>query len=105
MELDLARATDLHHYCITCRNASKLLLHGGTSILNFSLAVTTVIIMYLVVFSATNMHIYHKLPIGHLMQVWVRFALLISASHCHSNNDRVWKGLFQNHMEGNPSPF
>jgi len=36
----------------------------------FSLAVISVIITYLVVFSATNMHIYHKVTIGH-----VRFAL------------------------------
>jgi len=30
---------------------------------------------YLVAFSATNMHIYHKVAIGHLMQAWARFAL------------------------------
>ena len=34
----------------------------------FSIAVTSVIIMYLVVFSTTNMHIYHKPAIWHLMQ-------------------------------------
>jgi len=33
------------------------------------------IITYLVAFSATNMHIYHKVAIGHLMQAWARFAL------------------------------
>jgi len=38
----------------------------------FSLAVISVIITYLV---ATNMHIYHKVGIWHLMQAWARFAL------------------------------
>jgi len=41
----------------------------------FSLAVTSVIITYLVAFSATNQHIYHKVAIWHLMQAWARFAL------------------------------
>ena len=42
----------------------------------FSLAVTSVIITYLVAFSATNLHIYyHKVAIWHLMQAWARFAL------------------------------
>jgi len=41
----------------------------------FSLAATSVIITYLVAFSATNMHIYHKVAIWHLMQAWARFAL------------------------------
>jgi len=41
----------------------------------FSLAVRSVIITYLVAFSTTNMHIYHKLAIWHLMQAWARFAL------------------------------
>ena len=41
----------------------------------FSLAVTSVIITYLVAFSATNMHIHHKVAIWHLMQAWARFAL------------------------------
>jgi len=41
----------------------------------FSLTVTSVIISYMVVFSATNMHIYHKVAIWHLMQAWARFAL------------------------------
>jgi len=31
--------------------------------------------MYLVAFSTTNMHVYHKLAIGHLMQAGARFAL------------------------------
>jgi len=29
--------------------------------------------MYLVAFSTTNMHIHHKVAIGHLMQAWARF--------------------------------
>jgi len=36
---------------------------------------TSVIITYLVAFSATNMHIYHKVAIGHLMLAWAKFAL------------------------------
>ena len=35
----------------------------------------SVIITYLVAFSATNLHIYHKVAVGHLMQAWARFAL------------------------------
>ena len=35
----------------------------------------TVIIMYLVAFSTTIMHIYYNLAIGHLMQACARFAL------------------------------
>ena len=30
---------------------------------------------YLVAFNTTNMHIYHKEAIGHLMQAWARFSL------------------------------
>jgi len=41
----------------------------------FNLAVTSVIITYLVVFSAINLHIYHKVAIWHLVQAWARFAL------------------------------
>jgi len=38
----------------------------------FSLTVTSVIITYLVAFCTTNMHIYHKVAIWHLMQALVR---------------------------------
>jgi len=69
VKLDLARATAgdkftllLHHYCWW--DSSK-----------FSLAMILVIIMYLVALSTANMRIYHKLAIGHLMQVCARFAL------------------------------
>jgi len=41
----------------------------------FSLAVTSVIITYLVNFGTTYMHIYHKVANWHLMQAWARFAL------------------------------
>jgi len=48
----------------------KLLLVG---LFFFSLAVISVIITYLVAFSATNRRTYHKVAIGHLMQAWARF--------------------------------
>ena len=49
----------------------------------FSLAVTSVIIIYLVALSATNMHIYHKVAIWHLMQAWARFALQCFCFSCY----------------------
>jgi len=61
--LDLARATagdkfmSLLH---TCRNASKTIAAG---LPKFSLAVTSVIITYLVALSATNLCIYHKVAV------------------------------------------
>jgi len=33
--------------------------------------------MYLVAFSATNMHIYYKVAIRHLMQAWVSFTSVL----------------------------
>ena len=50
----------------------QLLLVG---LFKFSLAVTSVIILYLVAFTSTNMHIYHNVAIRYLMEAWVRFAL------------------------------
>jgi len=71
--LDLAEqqlVVNLRHYIAL--PAEKLLLMG---FFNFSLAVTSIAIKYLVAFSTTSMRIYHKLAIGHLMRSWARFAL------------------------------
>jgi len=58
---------NLRHYASPPEMLLKLYWWDSSK---FSLAVISVIITYLVVFSATNMHIYHKVAIGH-----VRFAL------------------------------
>ena len=65
--LDLARAAAGDKFVII---AEKVLILYWWDSCKFCLAMTSVIITYLVAFSATNMHIYHKVTIGH-----VRFAL------------------------------
>jgi len=73
--LDLVRAAAGDKFVIIASPAEMLLKLYWWDSSKFSLAVTSVTITYLVAFSATNMHIYHKVAIWHLMQAWVRFAL------------------------------
>jgi len=70
--LDLARAAAGDKFVIIEEKFLKLYWWDSCK---FSLTVTSVIITYLVAFSATNMHICHKVEIWHLMQAWARFAL------------------------------
>ena len=90
---DLARAaagdrfTSLLHHLQICM---LLKLYWWDSS-KFSLPVTSVIITYLVAFNATNMHIYHKVAIWHLMQAWASFALqcifIVSLMLHHGDSD------------------
>jgi len=41
--------------------------------------------MYLVTFSTINVCIYHMLAIGHLMQAWAWFVLLLFIVYCSFN--------------------
>ena len=73
--VDLARVAAGDKFVIIASPAEMLLKQYWWDSSKFSLAVTSVIITYLVAFSATNLHIYHKVAIWHLMQAWARLAL------------------------------
>jgi len=82
--LDLSRAAAGDKFVII---SIKFLKLYWWDCCKFSLAVTSVIITYLVAFSATKMHIYHKVGIWHLMQAWARFVTSVlfncKGSHLH----------------------
>ena len=89
--LDLARAAAGDKFVIIAEKVLKLYWWDSCK---FCLAMTSVIITYLVAFSATNMHIYHQVGIWHLMQAWARFALQCF-SFCDSSHKYFRSLVFQ----------